>query len=106
MSPTADKPGRQVLELRQLDLELPFAGPGPACKDVENQLRPVNDSPAYGFFDVVPAAPGGETPGPSVCSLASANEQTERRGARRPVTTGPEKRFPRGNGHAPGIDTG
>ena len=37
----ADEPRQQVLELRQLDLQLAFARPRAAREDVENQLRAI-----------------------------------------------------------------
>lgn len=39
------KAGKQVIELRQLHLQLPFSSSGPASEDIENQLGPV-DHPA------------------------------------------------------------
>ena len=38
-----DQPRQQVLELRELDLQLPLAGAGPAREDVEDQLRAIDD---------------------------------------------------------------
>src|SRR5271166_4298823 len=37
------EPGQQVLQLRQLDLELTFAGAGVARKNVEDELRAVDN---------------------------------------------------------------
>ena len=48
----ADQSRQQVLELRQLHLELPFARLGPAREDVENELRPVDNLAADLFFDL------------------------------------------------------
>ena len=41
-----------VLELRQLDLKLPFTRARPAREDVENQLRAIDHTPAEDLFEV------------------------------------------------------
>ena len=40
----AGEPRQLILELRQLHLQLAFASPRMACKDVQDQLRPVDDA--------------------------------------------------------------
>ena len=37
------EPGKQIVELRQFDLQLTFPGPRSPGKDVEDQLSAVND---------------------------------------------------------------
>ena len=48
----AHKPWQQVLELRELDLQLPFTRTRTASKDVEDQLRPVHDLSFDSLFDL------------------------------------------------------
>src|SRR6185436_15378794 len=48
----ADEPRQQVLELRELDLQLALARPRPPREDVENQLRAVDDLAADLFLDL------------------------------------------------------
>ena len=48
----AGQPRQQVFQLRQLDLQLAFAGPRPPREDVENQLRAIDDLPADRLFDL------------------------------------------------------
>ena len=43
---------QQVFQLRQLDLQLPFARPRPPREDVEDQLRAVDDLATDLFFDL------------------------------------------------------
>ena len=50
--PGADQPRQQVLQLRELDLQLAFARPRAAREDVEDELRAVDDLPADLLFDV------------------------------------------------------
>ena len=52
MTPLPDQPRQQIRELRQLDLELAFAGPRALREDVEDQGRPVDDLDADGLGDV------------------------------------------------------
>ena len=48
----ADEPRQQVLQLRELDLQLAFARPGAAREDVEDQLRAVDDLAAERLLEV------------------------------------------------------
>src|SRR5207253_4821123 len=48
----ADQPRQQVLQLRELDLQLAFARARPAREDVENQLRAVDDLAPDLFLDL------------------------------------------------------
>ena len=41
-----------VLQLRQLDLEVPFTRPRAPREDVENQLGAIDDAPAEDLFEV------------------------------------------------------
>ena len=54
----ADEPGHQVLELRELDLELALARARPAREDVEDQLRAIERPPARFPSRGCAAAPG------------------------------------------------
>ena len=47
-----DEPRQQVLELRELHLQLAFARPRPPREDVENELRAIDDLPADLLFDL------------------------------------------------------
>ena len=46
------QPRQHVLQLRQLDLQLPFARSRAPREDVENQLRAIDDAPAADLFEV------------------------------------------------------
>ena len=46
------QPRQPVLQLRQLDLQLPFARPRAPREDVENQLGAIDDAPAEDLFEV------------------------------------------------------
>ena len=48
----ADEPRQQVLQLRQLHLQLAFARSRAPGEDVENQLRPIDDLAADRFLDL------------------------------------------------------
>ncbi len=48
----ADQPRQQVLQLRELDLQLAFARPRAPREDVEDQLRAVDDLAADRLFDL------------------------------------------------------
>ena len=48
----AGKTREQVIQLRQLDLQLPFARPGVAGKDGKNHLRAVHHAAVGDLFDV------------------------------------------------------
>ena len=48
----ADEPRQQVLQLRELDLQLAFARPRAAREDVEDQLRAIDDLAADLLFDL------------------------------------------------------
>ena len=52
VSPTADQPGLSVFQLRKLDLQLPFIGPGTISKDVQNQLGAGHDPTAESLLQV------------------------------------------------------
>src|SRR2546425_863896 len=47
--PGANKTGQEVLQLRELHLQLPFPGPSTPREDVQDQLRTVDDLPVYRF---------------------------------------------------------
>ena len=51
-APGADQPRQQVLQLRQLDLQLAFARPRAPGEDVENQLRAIDDLAADRLLDL------------------------------------------------------
>ena len=51
-APGPDEPRQQILELRELHLQLAFAGPRAPGKDVENELRAIDDLPADLLFDL------------------------------------------------------
>ena len=46
------EPRQQILQLRQLDLQLAFAGPRPASEDVEDELRAIDDLAIDFGFDL------------------------------------------------------
>src|SRR5204863_2747637 len=48
----SDQPRHQVLELRQLDLQLAFTGPRAPGEDVEDELRPIDDLAIERPFEV------------------------------------------------------
>ena len=50
--PRAGEPRQQILELRELDLPLPFPRSRAAGEDVEDQLRAVDHLPIEALFDV------------------------------------------------------
>jgi hypothetical protein len=53
------QPRQQVLELRQLNLQLAFTSPSMFCKNVEDELGAVNYPRIDNFFDI-PLLRGGE----------------------------------------------
>ena len=53
----ADQPRQQVLQLRQLDLQLALAGPRPPREDVEDELGAIDRPSARGAIQIGAAAP-------------------------------------------------
>src|SRR5262249_20269687 len=49
----ADESGQEIFQLRELDLQLAFTSPRTPRKDVENQLRAIDDLAADLFFDLL-----------------------------------------------------
>ena len=48
----ADEPRQEILQLRELDLQLPFPGARAAREDVEDELRAVHDFAAERFLEI------------------------------------------------------
>ena len=50
--PLPERRGQQILQLREFHLQPPFGRAGAFGKDIEDQLRPVDDLDAGGAFQV------------------------------------------------------
>ena len=52
MSPRADEPRRQILELREFDLQLAFVAAGALRENIEDEARAVDDTPVQRSFEI------------------------------------------------------